>query len=205
MPADPYRSATDDDVVARLRKRVLETLDEDERYGLASPAAVADAEARLGFHLPRLLVRVWTDVGNGGFGPGSGIVGVPPNGYIDEDMGGDFVTLCCSQDGSAPKEFVPVCTWGCGIWSYIDCRDAAGPILTHEVLTDANGNTTIRYHLVCSSLREWLAKWVDGISLWDDMHEVVGHRTVMNPFRRRLENRPDQRLKGPVVFTGPLR
>src|SRR5882724_1628539 len=38
--------------------------------------AVQDAETRMGFSLPPLLEKLWTEVGNGGFGPGSGLFGV---------------------------------------------------------------------------------------------------------------------------------
>ena len=42
----------------------------------ATESQLADAERRLGFALPPLLRRLYAEVANGGFGPGSGILGV---------------------------------------------------------------------------------------------------------------------------------
>jgi len=43
----------------------------------AAPAEVDAAEAALGFGLPSLLRRLYVEIGNGGFGPGYGFIGVP--------------------------------------------------------------------------------------------------------------------------------
>jgi hypothetical protein len=47
---------------------------------VAAPATAAQvdaAEAALGFTIPPLLRRLYIEVGNGGFGPGYGLIGVP--------------------------------------------------------------------------------------------------------------------------------
>jgi hypothetical protein len=47
---------------------------------IAPPATVAEvdaAEVALGFAIPPLLRRLYTEVGNGGFGPNYGLEGVP--------------------------------------------------------------------------------------------------------------------------------
>lgn len=54
-----------------------------------TPAIVEAAEAELGFRLPPLLRELYTQVGNGGFGPGYGIFGLE-GGYIDQDIINDF-------------------------------------------------------------------------------------------------------------------
>src|SRR5258708_6812995 len=43
----------------------------------ATEAEVNAAEAELGFSIPPLLRRLYTEVGNGGFGPNYGLEGVP--------------------------------------------------------------------------------------------------------------------------------
>jgi hypothetical protein len=46
------------------------------RYRPVTKVTVADAERRLGFDLPDLLRALYTQVGNGGFGPAYGFVGL---------------------------------------------------------------------------------------------------------------------------------
>ena len=64
----------------------------------ATPEALDAAEARMGAALPPLLRRLYGEVANGGFGPGSGIIGIEggwtddkrPNdrGPVRDDVGG---------------------------------------------------------------------------------------------------------------------
>ena len=98
----------------------------------ASPAAVEEAEGLLGRRLPWLPRRLYLEVGNGGFGPGYGILGVrgghpeiPGDEYhhtaVDlyrQARSGSFTAW-----GSMPAALLPVCYWGCGIHSLIDCAD----------------------------------------------------------------------------------
>ena len=54
-------------------------------YPPATLAMVKAAEAKMGLHLPALLVGLYTLVGNGGFGPGYGIFGLE-GGYVDQEL-----------------------------------------------------------------------------------------------------------------------
>jgi hypothetical protein len=58
-------------------------------YPPTTPAIVEEAEAKMGFHLPPLLRELYTQVGNGGFGPGYGIFGLE-GGYVDPDIINNF-------------------------------------------------------------------------------------------------------------------
>lgn len=42
----------------------------------ATEAVVRETEAALGFQIPTFLKRVYLEIGNGGFGPGYGIIGL---------------------------------------------------------------------------------------------------------------------------------
>ena len=53
-------------------------------YPPASAETLARAEERLGFRLPELLRKMYLEVGNGGYGPGYGIVGLE-GGYLETD------------------------------------------------------------------------------------------------------------------------
>src|SRR5437588_8306477 len=60
-------------------------------YPPATPVMVGSAEQALGFALPPVLRRIYLEVGNGGFGPGYGLIGVP-GGAVD-DTGHNIVEL----------------------------------------------------------------------------------------------------------------
>jgi hypothetical protein len=76
-------------------------------------AAVVEAEDLVGRSLPPLLKRLYLEVGNGGFGPGYGLLGLR-DGYRFESsdalsgLRGGVLTLC---------------GWGCGISSLLDLAD----------------------------------------------------------------------------------
>jgi hypothetical protein len=114
---------------------------------------VEAAEAKLGFRLPSLLREMYTQVGNGGFGPGYGIFGLA-NGAPAYDSGGDEYDLVeyywmyrGQQDvpelqhdfanGSLFLEsleqwfdkLLPICDWGCNHYSLIDCSKVEAPVI----------------------------------------------------------------------------
>ncbi|GEJ99353.1 hypothetical protein TNCT1_16300 [Streptomyces sp. 1-11] len=100
----------------------------------ASPKAVAEAERVIGFPVPPLLRRLYTEVANGGFGPGEGVLGV--SGGRPQGNFCDIAELY--QDGPDPSGRVPaglvlIYDWGCTIWSLVDFRDPAGAMwCNHE-------------------------------------------------------------------------
>jgi hypothetical protein len=96
-----------------------------------------DAEEKLlGFRIHSLLRSLFVTVGNGGFGPGYGIIGV---------SGGDSrgtrtlaETYRGVQEGSAFKGdewiegLLPFCDWGCNILSCVDCLGAHATVYQSE-------------------------------------------------------------------------
>src|SRR4051812_48905408 len=83
---------TEDELLAALRvKRAdpttridMDTFRTPPLYQVATDGAISDAERRLGFPFPPLLKRVYAEVGNGGFGPGAGTLGLE-GGYASAD------------------------------------------------------------------------------------------------------------------------
>lgn len=158
-----------DDIIARVRARVYGTpaihdmaeglSPAPHMYPTATPDQIAAAEAELGFPLPALLKRILMEIGNGGFGPGYGLIGVR-GGY--EDFSEGCLEQACKAFRAAdpngalppwPEKVIPICTWGCGIYSCLDCGKPEAPVLvfnpdTHVLddenlevtLTDADGN-----------------------------------------------------------------
>src|SRR5262245_8220936 len=96
-----------------------------------SEDAVDKAEKDLGFAIPALLKSCYLAVGNGGFGPGYGIIGV--DGGYASDYGNVVEThgvLKQDQESEGhewPNGLLPFCEWGCNIFSCVDCRDARHP------------------------------------------------------------------------------
>ena len=103
-------------LVERLRRRIQDpnlttTISQyaPRQGGLYPPttlAAVKAAEAELGFRLPGLLRVLYTEVANGGFGPGYGLFGLE-GGYIAPDIinhfqGGTLVEWYFAMRGSEP-------------------------------------------------------------------------------------------------------
>jgi len=121
----------------------------------ATPEQVADAERRLKVALPPLLKRLYLEVGNGGFGPLSGIPGVEGG---KEGSDGDLVEaneFMAEEPGLVP--WIPagvLCffNWGGPIWSMLDCRTPDGVIwyAENEEL-EPTGMT----------LADWFRLWAD--------------------------------------------
>ena len=201
-----HRDVNEDELLERLRERARKgssrtDLIETKAFAVVDAGAVADAESQLGFQLPPFFVRVLTEVGNGGFGPGYGILGLPPDGYVDSDLRNDLVGAYLEwrsyrddPDWLWPSKLVALCNWGCATWSYLDCEKPQGRVLTGE----ANDSGMV-FHETADSLQEWLARWVDGANLSDEMYEVVGARKGINPFTKEPIEIPIRRLKGQLV------
>lgn len=130
----------------------------------------------LGFEPPALFVELLQSVGNGGFGPGYGLMGLL--GGATDDMGSTAVKLYTDfaqpdPDDPAwkwPHGLLPICHWGCAIYSCIDSTRAEAPVKTWDPNEWEDGTSpelAIRSSEV--SFAEWLDAWSDGINLWDRM------------------------------------
>ena len=69
-----------DDIIFLIRKRLKRKITDQDgisRPKLLKPARSSELSAdeeSLGFRLPPLLKRIYTEIGNGGFGPGYGLI-----------------------------------------------------------------------------------------------------------------------------------
>ena len=141
-----------------LMERLRETA--QKRRPLPEPEIDA-AEARLTLSLPPLLRQIYAEIGPG-FGPGdAGLRPLPP--------------------ALLPGRLLPLCDWGGGIQSVLDCTDPAAPVIridpnmpkadvpvrVPEALHFARAAAVKPACWIESpSLAEWLTAWLGGEPLF---------------------------------------
>jgi len=120
----------------------------------ASSRAVEEAEHRLGHPLPPLLRRLYLQVANGGFGPGTGVLGLA-GGHRD-DLGRTALDRLDLRD---PPGLLPLDHWGCAIYSYVDCANPGAQMWGFD---PHSGLAEHSFYPEGFSLTEWLRRWLHG-------------------------------------------
>lgn len=186
-------------LIARIRHRTddpttrtdCSNISVPPRFPPVTPIELSLAERRLGFGLPPFLAEVYRGVGNGGFGPGYGLIGLP--GGFTHDEGRSIVELYQSYHLTSlddptwqwPECLVPICDWGCAVFSCVDCH--TGSIITFDPGEQPEGKSmTLAFAKSHPSVATWFEDWVDGIRLWDKMfeHNPAEDVELTDPFTR---------------------
>jgi hypothetical protein len=118
--------------------------------------AVEEIEALAGRPLPPLLRRLYLEVGNGGFGPGYGLLGLRDGHATGRNA---FTTFERGRrDLGGPAVPMLICDWGCAITTELDLED--GQIWGFDP-NPAPGDVQFGFpqHM---TITEWFAKWLDG-------------------------------------------
>jgi hypothetical protein len=158
-------------IVAPAKRIDMTTVDTPPLYAAASTTAVEAAEAQVGFNLPALLRRLYTEVGNGGFGPSAGLVGVE-RGHPDVNGRNISALYADLRAQGWPEGLLPLCDWGGGAWACVDPD-------TRIVTMDESGPTK-----TCYTLASWLEAWVSGVDLTAETFEFVDV-FMTNPFTKK--------------------
>lgn len=157
----------------------------------ASDAELTSAERRLDAPLPGLLRRLYREVGNGGFGPGHGMLGLL-SGHTDERL--RAIALWEQWTGEPPLGFeswawprtmLPVVHHGGAVYSCLDLAREGAPVvrfdsaafvpkladvtsdaaLSTDGVPEAEATTPDRFaelfHDEAPSLADWLVSWLD--------------------------------------------
>ncbi|MBI1418461.1 MAG: SMI1/KNR4 family protein [Limimaricola sp.] len=166
---------TDDDLIAALKTRRNVMSAPDGRAAdprpLLNDAQEAASRAALGFAPPPLLMRIYREVANGGFGPGYGLMGLEGGwgAYRGMNAVQTYLWLREEDDGEdlqpgealAPPEIgpglLPICHMGCGIYTLVDCNSPDARLATFD---PANDDAPVQ-PLPTATLFEWLALWVE--------------------------------------------
>jgi hypothetical protein len=126
----------------------------------ATQAQLRMAREQLGFAFPALLERMWTEIANGGFGPGYGIVGLEGGAAFDP-QGWNVVENYLSLAGSHwPARLVPICDWGCMNLTATDCGTPEGEMVD---LIEGDPRDARRREL---TFPQWMEAWIQGVDLW---------------------------------------
>ena len=142
----------------------------------ASAEAIEEAEKSLDFALPPLLKRVLLEIGNGGFGPGHGILGV--RGGATDEHGSSLVDLYDGLSATNPEDpgwrwpehLVPICPWGDATYSCVDCSHPEAQVVTFDANGYRPGADLARFlESQDLTLDAWLRAWAEGVDLWSRM------------------------------------
>jgi hypothetical protein len=156
----------DDQLIAAIRQRAsnpgTRTDFADRGHQELGPPASADAieaaETEMGYHFHQLHGRLFRDVGNGGFVPGDGLIGLP-GGSLDVEKRSIIELrrdLFFEHKKLQMSSVVPLCDWGCGIWSCVDCETGAILSVSEFGLRDLE-----------QGLHSWFEDWISGVNLWE--------------------------------------
>lgn len=167
---------TDEELLERLKKlrrpifrpRVKVSFPQ-QMAGPASEDELLLTEQLLGFPIPPLLRRVYSEVGNGGFGPGYGLTGAEggrPD-AVGYSIAGAY-RLRREIDPAAPgwswpNRLVPLVSWGGGTFSCGDFSETSCPLFVFDPLAHPNGAEAVEsLPAHAPGLRELLSDWIRG-------------------------------------------
>jgi hypothetical protein len=151
------------------------------RKALPPPASAGDlvrAAQVIGCELPPVIAGVYSGIANGGFGPGYGLVGIGSgsacfaNGNARRNCEEQYAFFRQIGDCNWPAHLLPVCDWGCGIYSCADASRAEAPMSTAvgDLFYD---NPAHAVSPAGCTFAEWLRAWADGADLWQALNDAL--------------------------------
>ena len=142
-------------------------------------ARIEAAEAALGFRIPSLLKSIYTNVGDGGFRAGIGGTMISVEHKDDSDcytlveQYQDHVAGAEYLGGQWHKGLLPFWSWGCAMYSCVDCNDPH-----HRIFHSDHCDTDLMNY----NLEEFLEMWIEGVSILDVDARPRESKVVVNPF-----------------------
>jgi hypothetical protein len=134
--------------------------------------ATVDAESRLGFGLPAVVRELYTEVANGGFGPGYGLLGLIDGARSDTNRDAVEEYLAFRQPDPEdpgwhwPEQLLPICHWGCAIYSCVDCSDERADLVRFDP-NPVDTDWSIAFAPEGHTILSWLEAWLRGEDLFE--------------------------------------
>ena len=163
--------------------------------GPLAEETISAAEAELGFELPSLLREIYLNVGDHGFGPGHGFLPLRPIDAGDPSVVALYVELRQPNPENPgwtwPERLLPLCDWGCAMYSCVGCSAPPFAVVTFEYVADAPVSASLAP--TRESFAGYLADWLDGKDVFEPVYVDAPElsRTAINPF-----------TKQPMIFMG---
>jgi hypothetical protein len=158
----------------RIRQAVLkdQTNAEKPLPAVASAAALLATEELMGFSLPTLLRCMYSEIANGGFGPGYGLIGV--SGGATDDLGQNIIDIYLGKNSpnfqkwfpNWPPQAISICHWGCAMYSVVDCSTTEYQVFHFEPNNLGIADCLMPHD---RTFDEYMMAWVDGIDLMNDV------------------------------------
>ncbi|MFG3437788.1 SMI1/KNR4 family protein [Nonomuraea sp. NPDC047897] len=173
-----------DDLLRRVSAKASVTMEH-----LPPPATaeeVAQVERILGFRLPPVLVRLYREVANGGFGPDHQLLPLRGEGrtamsdYQEERNGSES-----GGDAHWPADVLPILDWGCGMYAAVDCRRPEGTVLLFEP-NGVSGDWHRAWYVDAERLTDWLETWLSGTGWYEEDADEDGEMRPWEQARQRL-------------------
>jgi SMI1/KNR4 family protein SUKH-1 len=173
----------DDLIVAAIRRRLKTTVTDlggssPSRLKPADLADITSDERRLGFALPPLMKRLYTEIGNGGFGPGYGLIGLTNGVPDDTGKAGPAIyeqLRSSRSDWDWPIGLLPICHWGCAIMSCVDCAAPNFRMRIFDPNVHDGDDWADAFFEECVSFESWIGAWASGVDLWELTYGEKGH------------------------------
>jgi hypothetical protein len=154
--------------------------------GLPAPAdaaALARAEAELGFALPPLLASLYREVADGGFGPEYGLLRLHESLHGEAGVVPTYLGNLGDPEWPWPAGVLPISHWGCGMYACVDCHS---PDLTVLLFEPNPGDPDLAWYVDTPSLEEWLRAWVEGEGWYDEEAGEVADMPLWADYRDRV-------------------
>jgi len=171
-------------LIERIKERVKDpvrfvdmpdVVNKADFYKVPPPVSLVEleiAEKKLGFELPSLLRILYLQIGNGGFGPGYGLIGLNDMGaknyhsnLVDWYLEG--VSFSHPDYPAFPRRFITICDWGDNITSMIDWTILDSPVFRFNGDEYVDGSFENVIKPESPSFQTWLEDWLNDRSLFE--------------------------------------
>ena len=171
------------DLISSVKRRALDPKTRTDQTDVYVPdigrklseSEISAIEQRLKLEFPETLRRLYTEIGDGGFGPGYGFLAMNKAQDPHDDTVVALYEVFSESDPADstwkwPDGLLLLSDWGCAIRTGVVCH--TGQVVVFDPnLHDSDWAATFLDQRC--TLDEWLGKWCDGVDLWQEIHRAA--------------------------------